>query len=115
MTVNVDKYKLSLAIKNLIDNAIKYGGKKRLIELSVQLAGSSVSIQVEDFGVGIDENKLKKILKPLYRGRVAKEKSASGFGLGLAISQKIINAHNGNLKIESELNKGTKFIITMPI
>ena len=115
LNLKVDKYKLSLAIKNLIDNAIKYGGKKRLIELSVKLNSSSVSIQVEDFGVGIDENKLKKILKPLYRGRVAKEKSASGFGLGLAISQKIINAHNGNLKIESELNKGTKFIITIPI
>ena len=115
LTLRVDKYKLSLAIKNLIDNAIKYGGKKRLIELSVKLDSSSVSIQVEDFGVGIDENKLKKILKPLYRGRVAKEKSASGFGLGLAISQKIINAHNGNLKIKSELNKGTKFVINIPI
>ena len=114
ITLKVDKYKLSLAIKNLIDNAIKYGGKERLIELSVIKENSSISIQVEDFGAGIDANKLKKIMKPLYRGRVAKEKSASGFGLGLAIAQKIIEAHGGTLEIESELNKGTRFILIMP-
>ena len=114
ITLKVDKYKLSLAIKNLIDNAIKYGGKERLIELSVIKENSSISIQVEDFGAGIDANKLKKIMKPLYRGRVAKEKSASGFGLGLAIAHKIIEAHGGTLEIESELNKGTRFILIMP-
>ena len=89
LNLKVDKYKLSLAIKNLIDNAIKYGGKNRLIELSVKLDDVSVAIQVEDFGVGIDNNKLKKIMKPLYRGRLAKEKSSSGFGLGLAIAKKL--------------------------
>ena len=105
----------SLAIKNLIDNAIKYGGKNRLIELSVKLDDVSVAIQVEDFGVGIDNNKLKKIMKPLYRGRLAKEKSSSGFGLGLAIAKKIIEAHGGSLNIESVLNEGTKFTINIPL
>ncbi len=115
LNLNVDKYKLSLAIKNLIDNAIKYGGKNRLIELSVKLDDTFVAIQVEDFGEGIDNNKLKKIMKPLYRGRVAKEKSSSGFGLGLAIAKKIIEAHGGSLSIESVLSEGTKFIINIPL
>ena len=115
LNLKVDKYKLSLAIKNLIDNAIKYGGKNRLIELSVKLDDVSVAIQVEDFGVGIDNNKLKKIMKPLYRGRLAKEKSSSGFGLGLAIAKKIIEAHGGSLNIESVLNEGTKFTINIPL
>ena len=114
ITLKVDKYKLSLAIKNLIDNAIKYGGKERLIELSVIKENSSISIQVEDFGAGIDANKLKKIMKPLYRGRVENEKSPIGFGFGLAIAHKIIEAHGGTLEIESELNKGTRFILIMP-
>tara|TARA_Y100001970_G_scaffold114264_1_gene142522 strand:+ start:2172 stop:3539 length:1368 start_codon:yes stop_codon:yes gene_type:complete len=113
--IKVDKYKLSLAIKNLIDNAIKYGGRARLIELSVIQKDVSVEIQVEDFGKGIDQNKLKKIMKPLYRGRLAKEKSRSGFGLGLAITKKIVEAHKGSLTINSELNKGTKFIVALPI
>ncbi len=115
LIIKVDKYKLSLAIKNLIDNAIKYGGRNRLIELSVIQQEKFINIQVEDFGVGIDQNKLKKIIKPLYRGRSAKEKSRSGFGLGLAITKKIVEAHKGQLKIHSELNKGTKFIVSLPI
>jgi len=115
LTLKVDKYKLSLAIKNLIDNAIKYGGRDRLIELSVIEKIGFVKIQVKDFGGGIDKNKLEKVLKPLYRGRVAKEKSGGGFGLGLAIAKKIIEAHKGSLKIKSKLNKGTAFVVSLPI
>jgi signal transduction histidine kinase len=115
LTIKVDKYKLSLAIKNLIDNGIKYGGRKRLIELSVIEKKGEINIQVEDFGPGIDQNKLQKVIKPLYRGRSAKEKSRGGFGLGLAITKKIVEAHKGTLIIKSELNKGTKFIVSLPI
>jgi len=115
LTINVDRYKLSLAIKNLIDNSIKYGGDKRLIELSVQQVNNLLFIQVEDFGEGIDKSKIQKITKPLYRGRLAKEKSKGGFGLGLAITKKIVEAHNGELIINSEINKGTKFIVSLPI
>ena len=115
LVIKVDKYKLSLAIKNLIDNAIKYGGRDRLIELSVHQVQDNINIMVEDFGDGIDVNKLKKIVKPLYRGRAAKEKSKSGFGLGLAITKKIVEAHGGQLIIQSELNKGAQFIVSLPI
>ena len=115
LIIKVDKYKLSLAIKNLIDNGIKYGGRKRLIELSVIEKKGAITIQVEDFGDGIDQNKLEKVIKPLYRGRSAKEKSSAGFGLGLAITKKIVEAHKGTLVIKSELNKGTKFIVSLPI
>jgi two-component system phosphate regulon sensor histidine kinase PhoR len=53
-------------------------------------------------------------MQPLYRGRAAKEKSSSGFGLGLAITKKIVEAHEGTLEIDSEINRGTKFIISIP-
>ena len=115
LVIKADKYKLSLAIKNLIDNAIKYGGRDRLIELSVVADENNINIMVEDFGDGIDVNKLQKIVKPLYRGRAAKEKSKSGFGLGLAITKKIVEAHGGSLIIKSELNKGAQFIVSLPI
>ena len=114
LTVYVDKYKFSLAIKNIIDNAIKYGSKEKLNELSVKLDNENIKIIVEDFGNGIDKNKLKKVMQPLYRGRAAKEKSSSGFGLGLAITKKIVEAHEGTLEIDSEINRGTKFIISIP-
>ena len=115
LVIKADKYKLSLAIKNLIDNAIKYGGRDRLIELSVVAEENNINIMVEDFGDGIDANKLKKVVKPLYRGRAAKEKSKSGFGLGLAITKKIVEAHGGRLIIQSELHKGAQFIVSLPI
>ena len=115
LTINVDRYKLSLAIKNLIDNSIKYGGDKRLIELSVKQENNNLCVQVEDFGEGIDKGKIQKITKPLYRGRLAKEKNKGGFGLGLAITKKIVEAHNGKLIIKSEIKKGTKFIVSLPI
>jgi len=88
---------------------------KKLIELSVVLKQQVLQIIVEDFGSGIPKNKLKEITKPLYRGRVAKEQSKSGFGLGLAITKKIVEAHSGQLIIESEVGCGTKFIVSLPI
>tara|TARA_B100000029_G_scaffold500297_1_gene571820 strand:+ start:1624 stop:3084 length:1461 start_codon:yes stop_codon:yes gene_type:complete len=115
ITLNVDKYKLSLAIKNIIDNAIKYGSKTKLIELQANKIDANLKISIQDFGEGIDKNKLKKIMQPLYRGRAAKEKSSSGFGLGLAITKKIVDAHGGSLKIDSIVGKGTTFVILIPI
>ena len=115
ITLTVDRYKLSLAIKNIIDNAIKYGSKTKLIELEVQTTNNKLKISIQDFGEGIDKSKLKKIMQPLYRGRDAKEKSRSGFGLGLAITKKIVEAHEGILKIDSIIGQGTKFVILIPI
>ncbi len=113
-TIIADPYKLSLAIKNLIDNALKYGSQEKLIELTVYNQGKSIEICVQDFGKGIKKEQITEIIKPLYRGRAAKEKNKSGFGLGLAITKKIVEAHNGFLKIKSQEGKGSKFIIVLP-
>ena len=110
----VDKYKMSLAIKNLIDNALKYGDSNKLIQLSLIATKNTVDISVKDFGSGISKEQINEITKPLYRGSAAKQKQKSGFGLGLAITKKIVEAHNGTLKIKSKLGKGTEFIISLP-
>ena len=109
-----DPYKLSLAIKNLIDNALKYGNPNKLIELTVYNQKNTIEICVQDFGKGIKKEHINEIIKPLYRGRAAKEKSKTGFGLGLAITKKIVEAHNGFLKIESQEGEGSKFILVLP-
>ena len=114
LIVNVDPYKLSLAIKNLIDNALKYGDPNKLIELSVANKKNTVEICVTDFGAGIKKEQIDKIIQPLYRGRAAKAQSKSGFGLGLAITKKIVEAHKGLLKIESQEGQGSSFIIVIP-
>ena len=66
------------------------------------------------FWKGYKKEHINEIIKPLYRGRAAKEKSKTGFGLGLAITKKIVEAHNGTLKIESEEGQGSKFILVLP-
>ena len=113
-TLFVDKYKMSLAIKNLIDNALKYGDSNKLIQLSLIATKNTVDISVKDFGSGISKEQINEITKPLYRGSAAKQKQKSGFGLGLAITKKIVEAHNGRLKIKSKLGQSTEFIISLP-
>ena len=112
--VNVDRYKMSLAIKNLIDNSIKYGASDKRTEMTVSLDSQFVCIEVKDFGAGITKEQIKKITKPLYRGGMAKDKNRSGFGLGLAITKKIVEAHKGQLIITSKINHGSQFVITIP-
>ena len=109
----VDQYKLSLAIKNLIDNALKYGQSDKLIQLEVYARKNNVEISVTDYGAGIHKDQIQKITKPLYRSGDAKTKS--GFGLGLAITKKIIEALQGKLKIESSVGINTTFTIIVPL
>ena len=113
--VNVDRYKMSLAIKNLIDNGIKYGASDKRTQMTISVEDKFVAIEVRDFGDGITKEQIKKITKPLYRGSTAKDKNRSGFGLGLAITKKIVEAHNGQLTITSKINRGSSFIITIPM
>ena len=113
--IKIDKYRISLAIKNLVDNALKYTEQEtNLIELIITEDQNSVYFTVKDFGIGMHKEQIKKIIKPLYRGRTAKEKSKSGFGLGLAITKKIIEAHEGQLSITSVINKGSEFTLSLP-
>ena len=112
--LKVDRYKMSLAIKNLIDNGIKYGSSIKKTEMTISLDDKFIYIAVSDYGNGLTKEQINKITKPLYRGSSAKEKNRSGFGLGLAITKKIVEAHNGKLTITSKINSGSKFIITIP-
>ena len=83
-------------------------------ELIITEDQNSIYFTIKDFGIGMHKEQIKKIIKPLYRGRTAKEKSKSGFGLGLAITKKIVEAHAGQLKIRSVINKGSEFTLSLP-
>ena len=113
-TLTVDKYKVSLGIKNLIDNALKYGGSDKLPELIIQDDDKYINITIKDYGQGLSESQIKKVFQPFYRGSRIKNKNHSGFGLGLAITQKIVSAHKGQLKINSIIKKGSEFSICLP-
>jgi len=115
LTIKIDKYKMSLAIKNLIDNAIKYGTSKKLIKLTVKEKKHHIYFMIQDYGKGITEKQTQEIIKPFYRGENATKTNKSGFGLGLSITKKIVEAHNGQLLIKSKINNGSTFIIKLPL
>jgi len=109
----VDPEAIKQALSNLIGNAIKYSSvnKNLFVRLKKQL--DKISIEIEDTGLGIPKNQISLIFEKFYRVRSKENETTSGTGLGLTVAGDIIKAHNGELKVTSELNKGSKFTIVL--
>jgi signal transduction histidine kinase len=106
---------LNQCLQNLIINAIKYGGENRWVGIRANLAGTQVIITVEDKGLGISPDDLKKIFEPFYRSPLVAAAQIHGSGLGLAIVKSIAEAMGGRLTVESELGRGSRFSIHLPV
>ncbi|WP_297635241.1 HAMP domain-containing sensor histidine kinase [uncultured Clostridium sp.] len=115
--VNIDGKRLYRALRNIIDNAIKYGqGREDLkIEISLYSNLDNIFITISDNGYGIEEESVDKIFKRFYRVDKERTKDFNSTGLGLAITKEIIDAHNGEIYVSSEVNVGTSFTIQLPI
>lgn len=99
----------------LLDNAVKYSPKKSVITLSSRKTDNTVVLSVSDEGIGIGEKDLPHIFDRFYRADVARSHtSRSGYGLGLSIAKKIIDAHHGTISVKSTPHKGTTFMIRFP-
>lgn len=115
--VYVDEMHFTNVIFNLLDNALKYKKPDVNIQLKVRTwnEGGKLHISIEDNGIGIKKENLKKIFDKFYRVHTGNRHDVKGFGLGLAYVKKIITDHQGSIRAESELNVGTKFIIVLPL
>ncbi|MDD6908944.1 HAMP domain-containing sensor histidine kinase [Phocaeicola faecicola] len=113
----VDEMHFTNVIFNLLDNALKYKKPDVNIHLKVRTWNESnkLHISIEDNGIGIKKENLKKIFEKFYRVHTGNLHDVKGFGLGLAYVKKIITDHKGTIRAESELNVGTKFIIVLPL
>lgn len=113
-----DATSLTHALRNLIDNAVTHGGEGKWVGISARpvesAKGPQVEIAIEDRGPGIDPSELPHIFEPFYRGRRAVRDQAGGFGLGLALASRIIEAHSGALTAESVPGRGTRFVARLP-
>ncbi|HEX8247995.1 MAG TPA: HAMP domain-containing sensor histidine kinase [Pyrinomonadaceae bacterium] len=109
-----DKNALSRAIQNLIGNAVKYSNGGKWMKISAKNGGGKIKIIVEDKGIGISAKDLAHILEPFYRAKAVVDEQIHGNGLGLSLVKQIVDAHKGNVKIESELGRGSKFTIELP-
>lgn len=106
--INGDLLMLQLAVNNLLDNAIKYSGKEDIVLLKMFQDKKEIHFQVIDEGPGISDAEKEKIFEKYYRGSQGKTK---GTGLGLYLTKKIVQAHNGTIKIENNLLRGSIFEI----
>jgi len=112
--IKADKEKIEQIFVNLLDNAIKYTKDNGKINVFVQEEEKELLIQIQDNGVGIPEEHRIRIFERFYRADKARSRQLGGTGLGLAIVKHIVSLHKGAIKLESQLNKGTKVSIILP-
>ncbi len=115
--VFVDEMHFTNVVFNLMDNAVKYRNKEIDLVLTVKTWNSAdkLMISIADNGIGIKKEDIKKVFDKFYRVHTGNLHDVKGFGLGLAYVKKIIDEHHGTIKVESDLNVGTKFIIALPL
>jgi signal transduction histidine kinase len=115
ITLKIDKDAISQVLLNLLNNAVKYSEERKYIQVRVCKNSISALISVTDHGVGIPKEELKKIFDKFYRVSTAKTRETRGTGLGLTLAKHIVEAHGGTIEVESEVGKGSRFMVILPI
>ncbi len=116
--IYVDEMHFTNVIFNLLDNAVKYRDEDRPLKLKIttrNLSDKQLEVTVADNGIGIRKDDLKKVFDKFYRVSTGNRHDVKGFGLGLAYVYKMVRAFGGEIRAESELKKGTKFILILPL
>ena len=102
---------------NLLDNAVKYRDEERNLTLKIGTRNTKngrIQITISDNGIGIKRENIRKIFDRFYRVHTGNRHDVKGFGLGLSYVKNIVDASDGSIHVESELGKGTQFVITLP-
>jgi signal transduction histidine kinase len=111
--VNGDNLSLSEVFVNILGNAIKYSPDGEKVLIKIEEKGKELLVSIKDNGVGISEEDIPHIFEGFYRGKSGQ--ALAGHGIGLAVSRQIVEAHNGSITVESELGKGTTFVVSLPV
>ncbi len=111
----VDASEIEIIFNNLLSNAVKYNKEEGDLFFTIKNIDNQLQIIVEDTGIGMNKTEKSNLFKEFMRAKNAKTRNISGTGLGLSIMKKIIDLNNGTVKVESEPDKGSKFIVNLSI
>jgi len=113
--INGDPLQLKQLFRNLIGNAIKYSPQNGSIIIKAKMEKGNIQVNVQDTGFGIPAADLPFIFDRFYRVRNGKNNEMEGNGLGLAIVKSVIEQHEGQISVESKVDKGTRFSVSLPL
>lgn len=110
LKIKADEKLIKIVLRNIIDNALKYSPKDaQPIEISVSCLHKKISIQIEDFGDGLSPEEIEKVFEPFYRTDKSRSRKTGGYGLGLHLCKRIMEAHSGEISLENKTEtKGLK-------
>ena len=113
--VRADREAITLALRNLVDNALKYSPDSSPVAISVFRCGELARISVEDHGPGISREEQRAVFRKFVRGEAARAGNVKGTGIGLTLADHIVKAHGGSLAVASEPGHGSRFSILLPL
>ncbi len=115
--VDADEVHLSNLVNNLLDNAVKYSKENTpiFVRICTLVHGKSLQIKFEDNGIGMNKETAKRVFERFYRAHTGNIHNVKGFGLGLSYVKTIVEAHNGQVRVDSTLGKGSTFVIELPL
>jgi len=112
--IHADRDKIGLALHNLVNNALKYTPDGGRVEVKVDVKDGNMIIEVVDSGIGIAEADIARIFERFYRAKDPKVSEVTGSGLGLALAREVVRLHGGDIRVESEVGKGSTFSMVLP-
>ena len=113
--INADEVHFTNLISNLIDNAVKYSKENLVIKITTHSTSKSLIIRIEDNGIGMSKETQRRIFEKFYRAHTGNLHNVKGFGLGLSYVKTIVEAHQGKIKVDSVMGKGTTFTLEFPL
>jgi signal transduction histidine kinase len=113
--IRADRDAISLALRNLLDNAVKYSPEASTVRVSVESRDGFAGITVEDQGMGIGPREQRDIFRKFVRGQAARALHVKGTGIGLTMANQIVKAHGGRIELESQPQRGSRFTIVLPL
>ncbi len=115
--ISADEVHFSNLVNNLVDNAVKYAKDNMppVIKLTTQSNGKHFTMRIEDNGIGMNRDTVKRVFERFYRAHTGNVHNVKGFGLGLSYVKTMVEAHDGDIKAESTLGKGSTFTLDLPL